>query len=230
MPLLLILKMPKKLINSLKQNEEIICKDDEIELAIPISQDQLNNSKLFSSRYDYAKTLNKNISYLEVGVGYGHSAQMFIDATNANSADLLDLYNNAAGVIDVGKTRPNFGLQTHEQYIKNKFINYHDVNTIKGDARDILPTLNKKYDFIFLDMEGERFAVRKFLSDCSKLININGIIGITSYINYDSIYYECHIGIYQSVNEFLYINKNWSVDALVLNNLGFHEIYIKKNS
>jgi len=221
--------MPKKIIESLRYNEEFIFKDNEIEKALPISQNQLNNAKLFSSRYEYAKTLNKNISYLEVGVAWGHSAQMFIDTTNAESADLLDLYNNASGILLTGDPAPQDSSITHEQYIKNKFAYHPNINTIKGDVRDVLPNLNKKYDFIFLDMESERFLIRKLLLHCSKLININGVIGLTSYINYDSILYDQRVGVYQSVNEFLNFNQNWSVDAIVLNNIGFHEIYIKKN-
>ena len=62
------------------------------------------------------------------------------------------------------------------------------------------------------------------------MINIDEIMVITSYTNYDSLMYEGHVGIYQSVNEFLYFNKNWSVDAMVLHDLGFHDIYIKRNS
>lgn len=221
--------MPKKIIAPLKYNEETILKSDEIELALNIPQNKLNNTKLFNSKYEYAKTLNKNISYLEVGVAWGHSAKMFIDTTNAKSADLLDLYNNASGILQPGGPAPENDFLTHEQYIKNKFSYHPNVNTIKGDVRDILPTLNKKYDLILLDMEGDRFLIRKLLLICSKLINVNGIIGLTSYINYDSILYEGPVGVYQSVNEFLYFNENWSVDALILNNLGFHDIYIKKN-
>lgn len=208
--------------------EDKVYKLYEIEQALPIDQNQLNSAKLFSSRHEYAKTLNKNISYLEVGVAWGHSAQMFIDTTNSKSADLLDLYNNARGVLDLGGPSPEDDLVTHEQYIQNKFSYHPNVNTIKGDAINILPTLTKKYDLIFLDIGRERLMVRKLLLDCSKLINIGGVIGLTSYMNYDSILYEGHVGIYQSVNEFLYFNKNWSVDAIVLNNLGFHDIYIKK--
>lgn len=222
--------MPKKIIGPLRYDEEFVCTDNEIERAFQISQNQLDNAKLFSSRYEYAKTLSKNISYLEVGVAWGHSAKMFIDLTNAKSADLLDFYNNAQGILQPGGPGPENNLETHEEYIKNKFSYHPNINIIKGNARDILPNLNKKYDFIFLDMEAERFLIRKFLLDCSKLININGVIGLTSYTNYDSILYQGHVGIYQSVNEFLKFNQNWSVDAIVLHELGFHDIYIKKNS
>jgi predicted O-methyltransferase YrrM len=221
--------MPKKIIEPLNYGEEFICTDNEIEKARHISQNQLNNAKLFESRFEYAKTLNKNISYLEVGVAWGYSAKMFIDVTKAKDADLVDFYNNASGIIHPGGDSPKDNSITHEQYIKNKFSYHPNINTIKGDARDILPNLNKKYDFIFLDMDTERFFIRKCLSDCSKLINNNGVIGLTSYTNYDNILYQHHVGVYQSVNEFLYLNPNWSVDAIILHDLGFHDIYIKKN-
>lgn len=214
----------------LKDNKEKKYKDHEIEKAIPISQDQLNNAKLFTSRHKYAQTLNKNISYLELGVAYGDSAQMFIDTTNAQSADLVDRYDNAKGVREPGGLVPKNSLLTHEEYIKDKFSYHPNINIIKGDAKDIVRTLNKKYDFAFVDMEWERFFIKSVLLHLSKLININGIIGFTSYINYDAIHYDVHVGISQSVNEFLYFNQNWSVDAIVLNDLGFHEIYIKRNS
>jgi hypothetical protein len=202
---------------------------DEIEMARPISQNQLNGARVFNSKYEYAKTLSKNLAYLEIGVGWGNSAQMFINETNAISADLVDLYDNATGVIHPGGKAPEDSSITHEQHIKNKFSDYPGVNTIKGDGRHVLTTLNKKYDLILLDIGRERLMTRKLIADSSKLINIGGIIGLTSYMNYDSILYEGHVGIYQSVNEFLYLNKNWSVDAIVLHDLGFHEIYIKRN-
>lgn len=202
---------------------------NEIELARPISQNQLDGARVFTSKQEYAKTLNKNISYLEIGVGWGQSAQMFIDTTNAIVADLVDFYDNARGIIHPGGKPPEDDSVTHEQYIKNKFSDYPGVNTIKGDGIYVLTTLNKKYDLILLDIGRERLMTRKLIADSSKLTNVGGIIGLTSYMNYDSILYEGHVGIYQSVNEFLYLNKNWSVDAIVLNDLGFHEIYIKRN-
>lgn len=222
--------MHKKLIAPLKYDKEFKFQKNEIEIALPISQDQLNGAKLFNSKYEYVKTLNKNISYLEVGVAWGYSAQMIIDTTNAKSADLLDLYNNAAGTAQPGGSAPENMLITHEQYIKNKFAYHPNINVIKGDAKDVLFTLNKAYDFILLDMETERFLIRKFLLHCSKLVNVNGVIGLTDYTNYDSILYDQAIGVYQSVNEFLYYNKNWSVDAIVLNDIALHDIYIKRNS
>jgi hypothetical protein len=91
-------------------------------------------------------------------------------------------------------------------------------------------TLNKKYDLILFDAETDRILIRNILKHCSKIVNIGGVVGFTSYMNYDAVHYDVHVGIYQSVNEFLHFNSNWSVDAIVLHELGFHEIYIKRNS
>jgi hypothetical protein len=205
-------------------------KKREIEKAHPISQNQLKDAKLFTSKYEYARTLNKGISYLEVGVAWGHSAKMFIDTTRAQSADLLDLYDNAMGILAPGGVAPEDSSIDHEEFIKNKF-NYHpNVNTIKGDAKKVFFTLSKNYDFIFFDMETERMLLRNLLLHSSKLVNIGGIIGLSSYINYDSIRYVGQVGVYAAVNEFLNFHNNWSVDAMVLNDLGFHDIYIKRNS
>lgn len=225
-------KMPKgKVIKtSIDYNKEKQYEDDEIEVALAISQNQLNNAKLFNSKYEYAKTLKKGIEYLEVGVGYGKSAKMFIDTTEAIGADLLDIYNNAHGVKQPGGMPPADSSTSHEEYIKNMFSYHPNVNTIKADINDVIATLDKRYDLILFDCVSGRLTIRNLLRHCPKLVNIGGVVGFTSYMNYDAIFYDMHVGIYQSVNEFLYFNKNWSVDGLVLNELGFHEIYIKRNS
>jgi hypothetical protein len=211
-------------------DEEKMYEDHEVEVAIHISQDQLNGARLFTSKYEYAKTLDKNISYLEVGVGWGNSAKMFIDTTNAKSADLLDFYDNAKGTRVPGGSDPEITEEEHEQYIKNKFSYHPNINTIKGNMREIFFDLNKRYDFILFDADTDRLLVRNLLKHASKLINDHGVVGFTSYMSYDAIHYDRHVGVYQSVNEFLHLNKNWSVDGIVLHDLGFHEIYIKKNS
>jgi hypothetical protein len=220
----------KQIREHLGYDEERMYDDHEVETAIQISQDQLNGARLFTSKYEYAKTLNKNIDYLEVGVGWGNSAKMFIDTTNAKSADLLDFYNNADGTRVPGGEDPGITSESHEEYIKNKFSYHPNVNTIKGNMREVFFELNKKYDFILFDGDTDRILVRKLLKHASKLINPNGVIGFTSYLVYDAIHYDRHPGVYQSVNEFLHLNKDWHVDGIVLHDLGFHEIYIKRNS
>ena len=130
-------------------NEEKVYGEHEIEIAIPISQNQLNSARLFNSKYEYAKTLNKNISYLEVGVGYGQSAKMFIDTTSAKSADLLDLYDNAAGVRHPGGSFPKDSSMTHEEYIKD-IINNHTqlIHTTYTNLNSIFIQLTNDYQYL----------------------------------------------------------------------------------
>jgi hypothetical protein len=55
-----------------------------------------------------------------------------------------------------------------------------------------------------------------------------GTIGLNDYLIYDGIIEDVPYGTFQTVNEFLFKNKDWEVEALALHNLGFYDIYIRK--
>lgn len=213
-------------------------KEDEIEDSPKISQDQLNNAKLYSSREEYAKTLNKGIKYLELGVAWGYSAKMFIEASEASEALLVDLYNQdlkcwswrkfGSCQCDGLKHELLYTPETHQIYIIDKFSYHPKVATMKGNAANILSVLNNKYDFIYIDIVNERNETKKVLSLSSNLVPIGGIIGLNDYVIYDGIIEDKPYGTYQTVNEFLHINKNWHVDGLALHQMGFYDIYIKR--
>jgi hypothetical protein len=59
------------------------------------------------------------------------------------------------------------------------------------------------------------------------MVKPGGIIGLNDYLIYDGIIEDVPYGTYQSVNEFLFFNKNWSVDAIALHSLGFYDIYLR---
>lgn len=211
---------------------------DEIECAYDIQQTQLSGAKLFSTREEYAKSLPKNIDYLEIGVAWGYSAKMFIDATDANSADLLDGYDQdlkcwswrqfGSCQCDGMKHELLYIPETHEDYIKDKFAYHGNVNTIKGKAQHILDSINKQYDFIYIDITNDRQVTRTVLEKSSKNVKDGGIIGLNDYLIYDGVIEDKPYGTFQTVNEFLHRNKDWTVDAIALHPLGFYDIYIKK--
>lgn len=231
--------MPKKPVRMLEENEMRNFADDEIEDSPKISQEQLKNARLFSSREEYAKSLPKGIKYLEVGVAWGYSAEMFISASEASESDLMDLYNQdlkcwswrkfGSCQCEGMKHELLYTPETHEQYIKDKFSKYGS-NTIKGDCLDILPSIEKRYDFIYIDISNHRPIIRRTLKLASRLVDIGGIIGLNDYLIYDGIIEDMPYGTFQTVNEFLDKNKNWEVDGLALHNLGFYDIYIKRVS
>jgi len=214
--------------------------DNEIEDSIKISQQQLNNTKVYASREEYAKSLPKGIRYLEVGVAWGYSAQMFIDSAEASQALLIDLYNQdlkcwswrkfGSCQCDGFKHELLYTPETHQEYIINKFSYHPKVSTMKGDALQLLKTLNNKYDLIYIDISNDRVQTKKALNESSRLIEVGGIIGMNDYLIYDGIIEDMPYGTFQTVNEFLYNNNNWSVDSIALHNLGFYDIYIRRDA
>ena len=85
--------MPRRPTPPLGLTEHRVFANGQIEDSEKISQEQLTNAKIFHSREEYAKNFKKGIRYLEVGVAWGYSAQMFIDSTEAISADLVDWFD-----------------------------------------------------------------------------------------------------------------------------------------
>lgn len=231
--------MPKKPVRGLDPGEQRHFNLDEIEDSEKISQDQLNNAKIFSSREEYAKTLPKNIRYMEIGVAWGYSVDLVVEASNPVSMDLLDRYDQDLKCwswrkfgeckCDV-KHQLLYTPDTHEQYIINKYSNLNNVTTVKGDALDTLKKINKEFDYIYIDIVNDRKTIRECLSLAHPLVPVGGIIGMNDYLIYDGIIEDVPYGTFQTVNEFLYLNKNWVVDALALHNLGFYDIYLRRVS
>lgn len=67
-------------------------------------------------------------------------------------------------------------VQRAEEAIENiKQVGVEDkINVIIGDAVDILPTLNNKYDIVFIDAAKGKYPF--FLEQAIRMINKNGII------------------------------------------------------
>lgn len=74
-----------------------------------------------------------------------------------------------------------------EEAKKNiKLVDIADkINIIEGDAVEILPTINKKYDAIFIDAAKGKYPF--FLSEALRLINTNG------YIIADNVLYKGYV-------------------------------------
>lgn len=97
---------------------------------------------------------------LEIGTAVGYSAICF--------SKFLD----KDGVIDT--------IERDEERIKEAKINIKNMNLEKviniyeGDAVEILPTLEKKYDVVFIDAAKGKYPF--FLKESLRMINKNGII------------------------------------------------------
>lgn len=231
--------MARKPIGPLNTNAGLT-NNSEIDCAYEISEEQLKNSKIFSSRESYVKTLKNGIKYMEIGVAWGYYSDLVINACNPSHVDLLDSYDQDLKCWSwrkfgscqcEGMTHTlQYTQETHEQFIKEKYKNNPNVYTIKGDSRMVLPLLNgkKEYDYIYIDITNWRDAVRPTLKFAADLVPVGGIIGLNDYVIYDGVIEDMPYATFQVVNEFLMKNKNWEVDAIALHVLGFYDIYIKK--
>ena len=103
---------------------------------------------------------NKPTKVLEIGTAVGYSAMCFSE------------YLNDGGRIDT--------IERDEERIAEARVNIVNVgvadkiNIIEGDAVEILPTLNDKYDMIFIDAAKGKYPF--FLKESLRLLADDGII------------------------------------------------------
>lgn len=97
---------------------------------------------------------------LEIGTAVGYSAICFTKYLNNN------------GIIDTIERDTERAKEALEN-IKKAEVE-EKINILEGDAVEILPTLNNKYDVIFIDAAKGKYPF--FLKEAIRLINEDGII------------------------------------------------------
>ena len=97
---------------------------------------------------------------LEIGTAVGYSAICFTDFLSED------------GVIDTIEREHERVLEAKEN-IKKAEVE-EKINIFEGDAVEILPTLNNKYDAVFIDAAKGKYPF--FLKEALRMINPNGII------------------------------------------------------
>lgn len=185
-----------------------------------ISQDQLNNAKLYSNKFEFIKHLPKNSHILEIGTLAGDYAELLLQ-TNPLSIDLVDVFK-ANDWRDLNR----FNKDQHYDFVKNRFINNPEVSLCRGYSQDVLPTLNKKYDYIYIDANHDYEHASRDLELSLPLLAKGGIIGFNDYI-YDDADYIVY-GVIETVCEFLDKNRDWEVIGFALQERMYADIYIKK--
>ncbi len=102
----------------------------------------------------------KNV--LEVGTAIGFSASLMLDAMGEGShVTTIDRFD-----VMIKKAKANFEkLGVQEQ-----------VTLLEGDAKELLPTLEGPYDFIFMDSAKSKYI--EFLPECLRLLKVDGVLMI----------------------------------------------------
>ena len=107
----------------------------------------------------YLKEINPR-RILEIGTAVGYSAMCFTEFLGED------------GKIDTIE-RESDRVKEARENIKNVGVE-EKINIYEGDAVEILPTLNDKYDAVFIDAAKGKYPF--FLKEALRLINTNGII------------------------------------------------------
>ena len=99
-------------------------------------------------------------SMLEIGTAVGYSAICFTNFLDEN------------GIIDTIE-RDELRVEEAKENIKKVGVE-SKINIYQGDALDILPTLDRKYDAVFIDAAKGKYPF--FLQQALRLLNNGGII------------------------------------------------------
>ena len=135
-----------------KELEKI--KQKALEEHIPIIMDDTLNVM-----EKYLKQI-KPKSMLEIGTAVGYSAICFTNFLDEN------------GIIDTIE-RDELRVEEAKENIKKVGVE-SKINIYQGDALDILPTLDRKYDAVFIDAAKGKYPF--FLQQALRLLNNGGII------------------------------------------------------
>ena len=211
------------------------------EFAIPISQDQVRDAKLYVNRYEYLKeNLNKQSSVLEVGTHAGDFAEHILKNYDPFSLHLIDIFTQYDFAVE---GEPRFYPETHEQFVRNRFKDHPEVKVHNGMGYRFMVTIKmnriEDFDFIYLDSNHSYMNVLHELGTAKNLLAPGGVIAINDYCNYglftkhdyESLKWDdVHIGVIPAVNYFLSVNKDWYVKAFAFNETMNSDIYIAKRS
>lgn len=102
----------------------------------------------------------KPTKVLEIGTAVGYSAMCFSE------------YLNSEGKIDTIE-REKERVKEAKENIKKVGVE-EKINIYEGDAVEILPTLNEKYDMIFIDAAKGKYPF--FLKEALRMLTPNGVI------------------------------------------------------
>ena len=131
-----------------------LIKEKALENHIPIIMDD-------TLEYIYELYKDKSISsMLEIGTAVGYSAICFTEILKENGfIDTIERDEER-----VSEAKENIKLAEVED----------KINIISGDAVEILPSINKKYDMVFIDAAKGKYPF--FLKEALRMLNNNGII------------------------------------------------------
>ena len=165
-----------------------------------ISNEQLKNCKVVSTRWDALIHMPKNAICAEIGVAYGEYSEKILEIMEPHELHLIDLYSwgDFFGKDYFAKSGLN-----HEQFITKKFANNKNVKIVKGSSYEVLETYPDNYfDYVYLDAAHDYDNVVKDINVLHNKIKDGGILVFNDY-TWFSPCENYEYGVFRAVNEFL---------------------------
>ena len=110
-------------------------------------------------------------SVLEIGFNAGHSAELFL----SKGVSLTS--------VDIGTHET---VKLGEKFLNEKYNN--KLNLLIGNSKEVLPTLNDKYDLIFIDGGHYRDIIQSDLDNCKKLSHNDTLVIVDDVIQDDKLH------------------------------------------
>jgi len=199
-----------------------------------IPQKQLENAKLYSSRYEFIKTLPKGITFLEAGVLAGDFALEVIKSCSPSKSILIDPYD------EIDWHAPEYGgprwigKENHFDFVCKRFAQAEvkeisGVEIIKGAYQSFCMNSDESFDFLYMDYHTTEESITEQIELSITRLNKNGILGFNDYnIYFNETKTGEKMGTVPAINRFLVQNPEWYVHAFALNDNLTSDIYLKK--
>ncbi len=144
-----------------------------------------------SLRFAYYELMREsNLKCMEVGVQEGRHARVIYEILQPVKLVLVDCWEN--------KTRfTEEYYKTSYQKVIDLFKGFKEVEIIKGDSKEVLPTLQENYfDFLYIDGDHSTEVCANDIVNSLRLVKLGGVLaghdyGYESGVKYESLGGEC---------------------------------------
>lgn len=152
----------------------------------------MSNKKYNAQWFDptFTKFLNhmkgKDVKFLEIGSFEGFSTcfflEYFLTSPNATITVVDPWIKYSESTVDHIKGLDNLiNDNTYDLFLQNTEEYQSKIIKHKGFSKDVLPTLEQEYDFIFVDGDHSSDAVWQDAVDSFKLLKVDGVMTFDDY-------------------------------------------------
>jgi hypothetical protein len=176
-------------------------------------------------------TNKDNIMFLEIGSFEGYSANYFIenflqgDNSTITCVDPWINYSDST-ITKIKEWDSIINPKTYNVFINNTKMNSNKIIIKRGLSKDILPTLDSEYDFIYIDGDHSELAVWIDATLSFDILKINGILIFDDYIWSAGDKYSSDTSPKKAIDRFIEEYKS-KIKVLFINNqVGIQKISI----